>query len=46
MLALGFFEMDNIRSLDYMPSLAIKAVMTSFSFRMSTFNDSELNLWT
>ena len=46
MLAWGFFEMENIRSLDCMPSLAIKAVMGNFSYGMSTFNDSELNLWT
>ena len=45
MLARGFFEMENIRSLDCMPSPAIKAVMANFS-EMSTFNDSELNLWT
>ena len=38
--------MENIRSLDYMPSLAIKEVMTNFSSGMSTRNDSELNLWT
>ena len=46
MLARGFFEMENIRSLDCMPSPAIKAVLTNFSSRMSTLNDSELNLWT
>ena len=44
MLALGFFEMENIRSLDCMPSSAIKALITNFSSGMSTFNDSELNL--
>ena len=46
MLACGFFEMENIRYLDCMPSLAIKAVMANFSSGMSTLNDSELNLWT
>ena len=46
MLACGFFEMENIRSLDCLPSLAIKAVMVNFSSGMSTLNDSELNLWT
>ena len=44
MLACGFFEMENIRSLDCMPSPAIKEVMANFSFGMSTFNDSEMNL--
>ena len=38
--------MENIRSLDCMPSMAIKAVLANFSSRMFTFNDSELNLWT
>ena len=38
--------MENIKSLDYMPSPTIKAVMANFSYGMSTFNDSELNLWT
>ena len=38
--------MENIRSLDCMPSQAIKAVMANFSSEMSTLNDSELNLWT
>ena len=28
-----------------MLSLAIKAMMANFSSRMSTLNDSELNLW-
>ena len=46
MLAYGFFEMENIRSLDCMPSPTIKVVMENFSSGMSTFNDSELNLWT
>ena len=46
MFALGFFEMENIRSLDCMPSPAIKAMMANFSSEMSTLNDSELNLWT
>ena len=45
MLAYGFFEMENITSLDCMPSPAIKAVMANFSSGMSTLNDSELNLW-
>ena len=36
--------MENIRSLDCMPSPAIKVVMENFSSKMSTFNDSELNL--
>ena len=44
MLALGFFEMENIRSFDYTPSPAMKAVMANFSSGMSTFNDSALNL--
>ena len=39
-------EMENIRSLDCMPSPAIKVMMANFSSGMSTFNDSELNLWT
>ena len=46
MLAKGFFEMENIRSLDYMPSPAIRAVMANFSSGMSTLNDFKLNLWT
>ena len=46
MLAYGFFEMENIKSLDCMPNLAVKAVMANSSFGMSTLNDSELNLWT
>ena len=37
--------MENIRSLDCMPSPAIKAVMSNFSFGMSTLNEFELNLW-
>ena len=44
MLACGFFEIENIRSLDCMPSPTIKAVMENLSYEMSTFNDSELNL--
>ena len=35
--------MENIRSLDCMPSSAIEAVMANFSSGMSTLNDSELN---
>ena len=46
MLALGFFEMENIRSFDYTPSPTMKAVMSNFSSGMSTFNDYALNLWT
>ena len=46
MLAWGFFEMENIRYLDCMPSPTIKEVMVNFSSGMSTLNDSELNLWT
>ena len=46
MLACGFFKIENIKSLDYMPIPTIKAVMVNFSFGMSTLNDSELNLWT
>ena len=38
--------MENIRSLDCMPSPTIKAVMVNFSSEMSNLNDSELNLWT
>ena len=41
MLARGFFEMGNIRSLDCMPSPMIKAVMENFSYGMCTFNDFE-----
>ena len=44
MLAGGFFEIENIRSLDCMSSLAIKVVMANFSSGMSTLSDSELNL--
>ena len=44
MLSYGFFEIENIKSLDCMPSPAIKAVMANFSSRMSTLNDFELNL--
>ena len=46
MLTYGFFEIENIRSFDCTPSPAMKAVMANFSSRMSTFNDSALNLWT
>ena len=46
MLTREFFEMENIRSLDCMPSPGIKAVMANFSSGMFTLNDSELNLWT
>ena len=38
--------MENIRSLDCMPSVVIKAVMANLSSGMSTLNDYELNLWT
>ena len=38
--------MENIRSLDCMPSSAIKVVMANFSSEMSNLNDFELNLWT
>ena len=34
--------MENIRSLDCLPSLAIKAMMANFSSGMSTLCDSEL----
>ena len=44
MLALRFFEMENIKSLDCTPSLAIKAVIVNFSSGISTFRDSALNL--
>ena len=44
MLAKGFFKIENIRSLDCMPSPAIKAVMSNFLSKMSTLNDSELHL--
>ena len=46
MVACGFFEMENIRSLDYTPNPAMKAVMANFSSGISTFIDSALNLWT
>ena len=46
MLALGFLEMENIRSLDCMPSPIMKAVMGNFSSGMSTLSDSELNIST
>ena len=42
MLAWGFFEIENIRSFDCSPSLAMKAVMANFSPRISTFSDSVL----
>ena len=42
----SLFEMENIRSLDCMPNPAMKAVMANFSSKMSTLNDSKLNLWT
>ena len=44
MFASGFFEMENTKSFDCQPSPAMKAVMANFSSRMSTFNDSALNL--
>ena len=44
MFSRGFFEMENIRSLDCMHNPAIKAMMANFSSGMSTLNDSELNL--
>ena len=44
MLALGFFEMENIKSLDCTPSPAMKAVIANFSSGISTFKDSTLNL--
>ena len=34
--------MENIRSLDCLPSLAIKTMMANFSSGMSTLCDSEL----
>ena len=46
MLAWGFFEMENIRSLDCMPSLAIKAMTANFLSGMSTLSDYKLNLLT
>ena len=44
MLALGFFEMENIRSFDYTPNPAMKAVTVNFLLRISSFSDSVLNL--
>ena len=44
MLPCGFFEMENIRSFDCMPSSAIKVVVENFSSGMSTLNVSTLNL--
>ena len=44
MLARGFFEMENIISFYCTPSPAMKAVLENFSYGMSTFNDSALNL--
>ena len=38
--------MENIKSFDCTPSLAMKAVMANFSSGKSTFKDSALNLWT
>ena len=38
--------MENIMSLDCMPSSAIKAVMANFSSGMCNLSDFELNLWT
>ena len=46
MFAGGFFEMENIRSFNCMPSPAMKAVMENFSYGMSTFNDFVLSLLT
>ena len=45
MLACAFFEMENIKSFDYTPNPAMKAVMENFSSGISTFSDSALNLW-
>ena len=38
--------MENIRSFDCTPSPVMKEVVANFSSRMSTLNDSALNLWT
>ena len=46
MLACGFFEIENIRSLDCIPNPAMKAVMANFSSGTSIFRDSVLNLCT
>ena len=46
MLALGFFEMENIRSFDYTPNPAMNAVIANFSSGTSIFRDSALNLCT
>ena len=46
MLALGFFEMENIRSFNCTPNPAMNAVIANFSSGMSTFRDSALNLCT
>ena len=46
MLAWGFFEIENIRSFDCTPNLAMNAVMANFSSGKSIFRDSALNLCT
>ena len=46
MLACGFFEIENIRSLDCIPNPAMKTVMANFSSGTSIFRDSVLNLCT
>ena len=45
MFACGFLEMENIKSFDYTPNPAMNAVMANFSYGISTFKDSALNLW-
>ena len=46
MLAWGFLEMENIKSLDWIPKPTMNAVIVNFSSGISTFRDSALNLWT
>ena len=46
MLSWGFLEMENIKSLDWIPKPAMNAVIANFSSGISTFRDSALNLWT
>ena len=44
MLALGFLEMENIKSFDCTPNPAMNYVIVNFSSGISTFRDSALNL--
>ena len=46
MLACGFLDMENITSFDCTPNPVMNAVIANFSFGISTFRDSALNLWT